>query len=157
MLVITSGRVVDGLLGKALQGSIIIILLGVPSTPCMTCGDLYELDATYYPNVLILSFSHIVTLYQEIIYRLHWDKHKIGSVVHKIDLAKACDIVAWEFLKDCLIEMAFPPLLIKLIMNCVTSMSLTLLWNGNRLSSFLPTKGLRRGSIIPRVICYLHE
>ena len=33
----------------------------------------------------------------------------------------------------------------KLIMYCVKSSSLTLLWNGSKLPSFVPTHGLRQG------------
>lgn len=86
-----------------------------------------------------------VIVMQEVLFMIHRDKSKIGSIVHKIDLSKAYDNVSWEFLKLCLTEMMIPLQFINLIMTCVSSLFLFLLWNGNNLTSFKPTKGLRQG------------
>jgi len=51
----------------------------------------------------------------------------------KMDLAKAYDRV------DC-----FPNKCVELIMNCVSQSSLSIVWNGQRLSSFQPKRGLDR-------------
>lgn len=63
----------------------------------------------------------------------------------KIDLKKAYDNVDWNFLHGCLEEFGFPPIITKLIMHCVSSSSLSIIWNGKRLPYFSPTRGLQQG------------
>ncbi|KAK2441392.1 hypothetical protein QL285_012694 [Trifolium repens] len=82
---------------------------------------------------------------QEAIHSMRKSKRKKGDMVFKIDLEKAYDNVSWEFLQACLTRSGFPHMSIKLIMFCVTSSSLSILWNGRRLPSFTPTRGLRQG------------
>ncbi|PNX59423.1 ribonuclease H, partial [Trifolium pratense] len=72
-------------------------------------------------------------------------KKKKGFVAFKLDLEKAFDNVNWDFLKTCLHDFGFPDDIIRLIMHCVTSSNLSLLWNGNKMPSFKPSHGLRQG------------
>ena len=65
--------------------------------------------------------------------------------VLKIDMSKAYDRVDWTFLKVVLTVMKFEERWIQWIMECVTSVSYTLLVNGNLTSSFKPSQGLRQG------------
>ena len=65
--------------------------------------------------------------------------------VLKIDMSKAYDKVDWTFLKAVLIVMKFKDRWIQWITECVTSVSYTLLVNGNFTSSFKPFQGLRQG------------
>ena len=44
-----------------------------------------------------------------------------------------------------LIEFGFPPPIMALIMNCITTYYLSLKWNGEKLDSFAPNRGLRQG------------
>lgn len=85
------------------------------------------------------------TVLQEIIHSMHKSKKKKGDVVYKMDLEKAYDHVDWNFLRDCLHDFGFPQITIQLILKCITSSSLSILWNGTRLPSFTPTRGLRQG------------
>lgn len=92
----------------------------------------------------------------EILYKIKKSRAKIGSIIYKIDLRKAYDNVSWSFLQQFLEEMALPQQLISLIMHCVTSTSLTILWNGNKVESFQPLNGLHQGDpLLPLlfVIC----
>jgi hypothetical protein len=70
---------------------------------------------------------------------------KNALVAFKLDLEKAFDNVNWSFLHSCLIDFGFPDITIKLIMHCVTSSTLYVLWNGNKMPSFKPSHGLRQG------------
>lgn len=70
---------------------------------------------------------------------------KKGDVVYKIDLEKAYDHVNWPFLRSCLQKFGFPDIAIELIMHCVITTSLSIIWNGGRLHAFSPTRGLRQG------------
>lgn len=51
----------------------------------------------------------------------------------------------WNFLETCLKDFGFPNITVKLIMHCVSSSTLSLIWNGKRLPNFSPTRGLRQG------------
>ncbi|XP_072087268.1 uncharacterized protein [Arachis hypogaea] len=86
-----------------------------------------------------------IIIAQEIMYFMRKTKSKKGSMAFKIDLEKAYDRVDWRFLETSLIKFGFPVATINLIMTCVTSSSLSILWNGNRLQSFKPMRGLRQG------------
>lgn len=81
----------------------------------------------------------------EIIHCMHKSKKKNGDVVYKIDLEEAYDHVDWRYLESCLYDFGFPRITVVLIMHCVTSSSLSILWNGICLPTFSPTRGLRQG------------
>ena len=63
----------------------------------------------------------------------------------KIYLRKAYDSVEWSFLERTLIDFGFLDKIRKLIMFCVSSSSLSIVWNGVRLENFSPNRGLRQG------------
>lgn len=82
---------------------------------------------------------------QEIVHAMKKSKKKNGEVAYKIDLEKAYDHVDWTFLSQTLLDFGFPQVTVNLIMQCVTTSTLSVLWNGKRLPSFSPTRGLRQG------------
>lgn len=83
---------------------------------------------------------------QEIVHHFHKKKKgKKGHVMFKIDFEKAYDRVDWNFLRLTLIDFGFPSQIVNLIMNCITSTTLTLKWNSEKLESFAPKRGLRQG------------
>ena len=63
----------------------------------------------------------------------------------KIDIQKAFDSVHWGFLQEMLEGLKFPPLFIKWIMACVTSVSFQVHINGKDYASFKGGKGLKQG------------
>ncbi|GLU06331.1 hypothetical protein SLE2022_233730 [Rubroshorea leprosula] len=74
---------------------------------------------------------------------MHRMKGKKGAMAFKIDLHKAFDSVDWDFLREVLVDFNIPAPLIKLIMFSVTSLQLSVLWNGEELPYFQPQRGLR--------------
>ncbi|GKV14725.1 hypothetical protein SLEP1_g25551 [Rubroshorea leprosula] len=86
-----------------------------------------------------------IILSQEAIHSMHRMKGKKGAMAFKIDLHKAFDSVDWDFLREVLVDFNFPTPLIKLIMFFVTSLQLSVLWNGEELPYFQPQHGLRQG------------
>ena len=82
---------------------------------------------------------------QEVMHVMKKSKAKKGMVAFKIDLEKAYDRVDWHFLRFILGKFVFPNAIVNLIMFCVTSSSLSILWNSGKLPSFVPTRGLRQG------------
>ncbi|KAA3468179.1 reverse transcriptase [Gossypium australe] len=69
---------------------------------------------------------------------------KKGYMAVKLDISKAYDRVEWEFVRQMMKQMGFETRLIELIMQCITSSSYAIIVNGNRGSSFHPTRGLRQ-------------
>ncbi|XP_015970506.1 uncharacterized protein LOC107493982 [Arachis duranensis] len=76
----------------------------------------------------------------------------------------AYDRVDWRFLESTLIAFGFPIITVNLIMTCVRASSLSIMWNGNRLDSFAPRRGLRQGNpmspylfvlCMERLACYI--
>lgn len=59
--------------------------------------------------------------------------------LRKIDLEKG---IKWSFLRSVLEEIGFP---ISLIMFTASSNSFSILWNGEKLPAFKPSRGLRQG------------
>ena len=72
-------------------------------------------------------------------------RSKVGSMALKIDLEKAYDHLEWSFIHQTLGFFNFPSSWIDLIMSCISSASLSILVNGERLDHFEPTKGIRQG------------
>lgn len=62
-----------------------------------------------------------------------------------MDFCKAYDRINWRFLEAVLIKCKFPAHFIRLIMQCVTTVSYSVLVNGSPTHSFKPACGLRQG------------
>ena len=63
----------------------------------------------------------------------------------KIDLEKAYDKLEWSFIKSMLSRFNLPISLIEIIMNCITTVTSSILFNGGSLEPFIPTRGIRQG------------
>lgn len=68
-----------------------------------------------------------------------------GLMAIKIDFEKAYDRLCWSFIRDTLLQMNLHILMINVIMECVTTTSLKVLWNDEPSQSFKPTRGIRQG------------
>ncbi|KAH9672602.1 putative ribonuclease H protein [Citrus sinensis] len=68
-----------------------------------------------------------------------------GFLAIKVDLEKAYDRLSWEFIIDTLREARIPSDLIQVIMACITSATMRVLWNGEATKEFSPSRGIRQG------------
>lgn len=91
------------------------------------------------------SIEENVILIKELAHIFHKAKRAKNIMALKINLMKAFDILEWGFIHDTLVGFAFPPILIKLIMSCISSSSISGLWNRKIADSFQPTRGIRQG------------
>jgi len=86
--------------------------------------------------------DNIVVL-QELFHSMRRKSGTKGWMAIKLDLEKAYDRLRWEFIRDTLARMKLPNTLVDVIMNCVTSCSLSILWNGEPTEFFKPSRGIR--------------
>ena len=82
---------------------------------------------------------------QEVIHSISKKRGKVGYMVLKIDLEKAYDKLEWSFIKDMLYRANFPMDLIEVIMSYVSTVSTSMLVNGEALDLFYPSRGIRQG------------
>ncbi|XP_061350094.1 uncharacterized protein LOC133295304 [Gastrolobium bilobum] len=86
-----------------------------------------------------------VIIAQELIHSMRKKRGSKGWMAIKVDLEKAYDRISWNFLQDTLYDVGLPENLIRLIMLCVSSCTMNVLWNGACTKEFRPTRGLRQG------------
>lgn len=95
-----------------------------------------------------------IAVYQE---ALHLTKKgRKGYMMFKIDLEKAYDRLSWNFIRSSLKEIGLSEHWTSIIMKCVETSKLTIMWNGEKLENIIPERGIRQGdSISPYifVIC----
>jgi hypothetical protein len=75
----------------------------------------------------------------------HNRNKKKGYVGIKLDMAKAYDRLEWSFIENTLSTMGFPSNLVHTIMRCVSTVSFSILVNGQPSPSFKPHRGIRQG------------
>ena len=86
-----------------------------------------------------------IVIAQEAIHSMRSMKGKHGVMALKVDLEKAYDRVSCAFLYDTLNEAGLPEALIDVIMTCVSTSTMQIMWNGDITDSFTPSRGLRQG------------
>ena len=72
-----------------------------------------------------------VIIAQDLIHSLKNRRGRERFMVVKIDLEKAYDKLEWSFIKMVLDHFGFPSNIVNLIMSCVSSTSIAVLFNGN--------------------------
>jgi hypothetical protein len=100
-------------------------------------------QSAFLPGRLITDNTLIA--YETFRYLKNSKSTKHGYVGIKLDMAKACDRIEWPFLEKTLTIMGFPSKLVNTIMNCVTTVSFSVLVNGIPSPSFKPHRGIRQG------------
>lgn len=74
-----------------------------------------------------------------------WKRRKAGCII-KVDLEKAYARIDWGFLMAMLQQSSFGLTFQELIMNTISSTTLSVCWNGIPLQPFTPSWGLRQGA-----------
>ena len=69
----------------------------------------------------------------------------MGFLALKLDISKAYDQVEWEFLKKVMEKMGFGEKWVKLIIECISTVSYSILVNGEPKGDIKPSRGIRQG------------
>lgn len=92
-----------------------------------------------------------VVIAQELLYTMDRMKGKEGYMAVKVDLEKAYDRLEWSFIHKVLHAFWFPHNIIKLIMSCVLTSSLSVLVNGVLLIPFTLRGALGKETLRRRI------
>ncbi|OMO51138.1 reverse transcriptase [Corchorus capsularis] len=85
-----------------------------------------------------------IIIVQEVVHTARTSSCKEGWMAIKIDLEKAFDRLEWSFIRDMLMFFNFPHDLISLILSCISSPSLVVLFNGTASYPFTASRGIRQ-------------
>ena len=81
-----------------------------------------------------------IIIAHEIMHSMRKMKDKKGLMTIKVDLKKAYE----DFIKETMLETRLPRRMVDLIMACIESSTLSVLWNGYPSDSFKPFRGIRQ-------------
>lgn len=96
-----------------------------------------------------------IVIAQEVIHSMRKKAGKKCFMAIKIDLKKAYDRLNWEFIHEALQETGLPRDMIHIIMECITSATIKVLWNGEVVIEFVPSRGIRQGDLLSLYIFVL--
>lgn len=99
-------------------------------------------QSAFVPRRQILDNSIIA---QEIIHSMKNQRGAKGLLTLKMDMSKAYDRVEWTFVRDVLHKFGFSSAFSRLIWECMTTSSFSILINGNPQGFIQPERGLRQG------------
>ena len=89
--------------------------------------------------------DNIFMAFETLHYMKHHKKGKSGFMALKLDMSKADDRVEWIFLENIMTKMGFDVKWVNLIMECISTVTYSVLINGEPTQVIQPSRGLRQG------------
>ena len=131
--------------------------------PISLCNVVYKLISKVLANRLKVILPHVITKNQSaftfdrlitdnvlVAFELmHYLNHKIEGkesfMSIKLDMSKAFDRVKWGFVKGIMEKLGFDRKWVSLIIQCISSISYSMIINGEAFGNITPFRGLRQG------------
>ena len=89
--------------------------------------------------------DNISVAFETLYYMRNHCTGKTGFMALKLDISKAYDRVEWRFMEKVLAKIGFCDRWVKLMMECITTATYSILANGEPHGNIVPSRGLRQG------------
>ncbi|XP_027158016.1 uncharacterized protein LOC113759637 [Coffea eugenioides] len=109
--------------------------------PISLCNVLYKIISKVLTNRFKLVLSACISHSQSA-----FVPERDGFMAIKLDMSKAYDRVEWKFLAKMMMKMGFCPKWIQWVLECVSSVTYSINFNGEKRGYIKPTRGLRQGN-----------
>ena len=102
-----------------------------------------EAQSAFIANRLIT--DNILIVFESLHYMKTQSSGREGFMTLKLDMSKAYDRVEWSFLEKIMLKMGFQDSWVAMIMQCVSTVTYSILLNGEPKGFIEPSQGLRQG------------
>ena len=89
--------------------------------------------------------DNVLVAFEFMHYLNHKDDGKENYMSIKLDMSKAFDKVEWNFIKEVMEKMGFAKKWVDLIMLCISSVSYSIIINGEACGNVIPVRRIRQG------------
>ena len=101
-----------------------------------------ENQSAFILNRLIL--DNVLVAFEFMHYLNHKDEGKDNYMSIKLDMSKSFDRVEWKFIHEVMVKMGFAKKWVDLIMNYISSVSYSIIINGEPCGNIIPSRGIRQ-------------